>query len=258
MNRTGLLIALAIAGAVGIAFGLHSELDLKISSLFLNPDANGRLVFYPRQTQFRNVISWLIAAIAAPAFLALVVKLVRPPRPMLLPGRAVVLLIATIAIGPGLIANALLKGHSGRWRPHQVTELGGSQHFHAWWDMRGSCPQNCSFVSGEAAGAYWTMTPAALTPPPWRVVAYGAALAFGTAIGVLRMSAGSHFATDVVFAGVFVFLVIWLMHGLLYRWAATRTTDEAVERAIERIAIPVHDAIAAIAARIRGRSAGDR
>jgi membrane-associated PAP2 superfamily phosphatase len=253
MNRTGLLIALAIAGAVGIAFGLYPDLDLKISSLFLSPDADGRLVFYPRQTRFRNVISWLIAAIAAPAFLALVIKLIRPRRPMPLPGRAVVLLLVSIAIGPGLVANALLKEHSGRWRPRHVTELGGSQSFHAWWDMRGSCPQNCSFVSGEAAGAYWTMAPAALAPPPWRAIAYGAALVFGTAIGLLRMSAGSHFATDVVFAGVFVFIVIWLVHGLLYRWTATRTTDEAVERAVERIAVPVHDAIAGVVARIRGR-----
>jgi hypothetical protein len=49
------------------------------------------------------------------------------------------------------------------------------------------------------------------------------------------MAAGAHFFTDWVFAGVFSFLVIWVVHGWLYRWPRTRTSDEAVERALERI-----------------------
>ena len=59
-------------------------------------------------------------------------------------------------------------------------------------------------------------------------------MTFGAAVGVLRMAAGAHFFSDVVFAGVFAFLTIWLTHGWLYRWRRTRTTDEAVERALER------------------------
>ena len=78
------------------------------------------------------------------------------------------------------------------------------------------------------------MAGAAVVPPQWRALAYGSALAFGTAVGVLRMAAGAHFFTDVVFAGVFSFLVIWLVHGWLYRWSRTRISDEAVERALDR------------------------
>ncbi len=69
-----------------------------------------------------------------------------------------------------------------------------------------------------------------MVPPQWRAAAYGAAIVFGAAVGVLRMSLGGHFFTDVVFGGVVVFLVIWLVHGLLYRWRATRLTDAGVER----------------------------
>jgi lipid A 4'-phosphatase len=39
----------------------------------------------------------------------------------------------------------------------------------------------------------------------------------------------------VVFAGVFSFLVIWLVHGALYRWRPTRTTDTALEGTLERM-----------------------
>ena len=51
----------------------------------------------------------------------------------------------------------------------------------------------------------------------------------------MRIAGGGHFFTDAVFAGVFMFLLIWLVHGLLYRWPATRTTDAAIERALERL-----------------------
>jgi lipid A 4'-phosphatase len=59
----------------------------------------------------------------------------------------------------------------------------------------------------------------------------------------VRMMAGGHFFTDTVFAGVFTFLLIWVAHGLIYRWPRTRLTDETVERAIERLALPGHDFI---------------
>ena len=62
----------------------------------------------------------------------------------------------------------------------------------------------------------------------------------------------AHFFTDVVFAGVVVFLVIWLTHGLLYRWRATRLSDAAVEHALERVGTPGYDAVMWIAARLRG------
>src|SRR5207249_10117079 len=52
-----------------------------------------------------------------------------------------------------------------------------------------------------------------ILPPQWRAGAYAAALVFGSAIGLLRMAAGAHFFSDVVFAGVFAFLVIWIAHG---------------------------------------------
>ncbi len=65
--------------------------------------------------------------------------------------------------------------------------------------------------------------------------AVGTALVFGAGVGLLRMAAGAHFFSDAMFAGVFTFLVIWAMHGVLYRWRRTPITDKAVERAIARL-----------------------
>ncbi len=84
-------------------------------------------------------------------------------------------------------------------------QFGGDYRFTPWWDPRGDCPDNCSFIAGEPSGAFWTLAPAALAPPEWRPLAYGAALAFGVGIGVLRIAGGAHFFSDVVFAGVFMY-----------------------------------------------------
>ena len=61
-------------------------------------------------------------------------------------------MVATLALAPGLLTNVILKSHWGRPRPIDVVEFGGDQHFVPWWDPRGDCPDNCSFVAGEPSG----------------------------------------------------------------------------------------------------------
>jgi lipid A 4'-phosphatase len=239
MNRTGLLIALALAAAVGLLFGIYPELDLDLVRPFFDPAVGGfRASVDPVLNGLRDLSRLIVTLVAAPAALAMVGKLVLPRRPMLIPGRAALLMVATLALAPGLVTNILLKSHWGRPRPIDVAEFGGDQHFVPWWDPRGDCPTNCSFVAGEPSGAFWTLAPAALVPPAWRALATAAALAFGAGIGLLRMAGGGHFFTDVAFSGLFTFLIIWLMHGLIFRWRATRFSDRAVERALERLVLP--------------------
>ena len=249
MNRTGLLIALGLAAVVGVLFGLFPQLDLMISAPFQFTDAhhNGfALHLYPSVQWARDIGLWVGTLIIIPVVAALLLKLLLPRRRLLMSGRAIIFLISTLALGPGLFVNVGLKDHWGRPRPIDVTQFGGDQHFVAWWDPRGDCPGNCSFVSGDVSGAMWTIAPAALVPAQWRALAYGAALTLGAGMAVLRVVAGAHFFSDVVFAGVFTFLIIWVVHGLIYRWSGTRLTDEGIERAVERFALPGHDFLLAL------------
>jgi lipid A 4'-phosphatase len=236
MNRRGFLAALAVAVVVGVIFGLWPDLDLKLAGLFYDPDRHG---FWrapdPTFMRLRNLCIWLITIVACSAGLAIVIKLIRPDWPMVIPGRAVVLMLTTLALGPGIVTNILLKEHWGRPRPIDVAEFKGDEHFRAWWDPRGDCRRNCSFVAGDPSAAFWTLAPAVVAPPAVRMFAVGTAFAFGAGVGLLRMAAGAHFFSDAMFAGVFTFLVIWVMHGVLYRWRRTRITDDAVERAIARL-----------------------
>jgi len=255
MNRTGLLIALGIAAVVGIVFGFYPELDVTLGRLFYNSETRQFLDhIYPWLSWIRYGALWLIGLIAAVPLVALLGKLIRPRRPLLMPGRAIILLLATLVLGPGLLINTVLKDNWGRPRPGQVIELGGDQRFVAWWNSSGTCLSNCSFASGDASAAFWTLAPAALAPPAWRPVAYAASLTFASVVGVLRMVFGGHFFSDVVFAGVFVFLVIWIAHGLLYRWPRTRLTDEGVDAWLERHVGAAQDRLARLFGAGRTRS----
>jgi len=253
MNRTGLLTALTIAAVVGLVFAIEPRLDLDLAGLSFDPSREGFVLASasPIVAWLRDLGRLIVSAVVAPALIALAVKLMRPRAPLIIPGRAVLFMIATLALGPGILANVVLKSHWGRPRPIDVTEFGGDQHFVPWWDPRGDCPDNCSFIAGEPSGAFWTMGPALLLPPAWRAGAVAVALAFGAGLGAVRMYGGAHFFTDVVFAGVFMFLVAWLAHGFLYRWRATSISNRAIDQAVERAVLPIHDALRRWLARAR-------
>jgi len=239
MNRTGLFIALGLAAFIWLLFGFYPELDLRLASLFYDPATkNFPLKFNTLAAFARDAAMWIAWGLALPALVALIVKLVRPDRKLLISGRAMVFLLVTLILSAGILTNLTFKSYWGRPRPVLVTEFNGDLPFVAWWDPRGRCGRNCSFFSGEGATAFWSYAPAALTPPAWRPLAYAAATVFGVTTSVLRMAFGGHFFTDVATAGSVTFLVIWLAYGYIYRWARTRLTDEGIDAALTRFAWP--------------------
>jgi membrane-associated PAP2 superfamily phosphatase len=253
MNRSGLLIALGLALVIGLLFGIYPELDLKLAALFYDAATrsfplklNGIAAFA------RDAAMWVAWAIALPAIVALVVKLARPDRPLLIAGRAIIFLLVTLTLSAGIFTNLTFKSYWGRPRPVAVTQFGGDLAFVPWWNPRGGCGRNCSFFSGEGATAFWTFAPAALTPPAWRPLAYVAATAFGVLTSALRMAFGGHFFTDVAAAGLVTFLVIWLAHGYIYRWPSTRLSDEGIDAALTRMGWPGYRLLQ----RWRGREVG--
>jgi len=251
MNRTGLVIALTIAAVVGLTFGLFPTLDLAISGLFFDAE-HGEFVLGHRADllQLRDLSLWIIAAMVAPAAVSLLGRLLTPRARPLLTNRAAILLVATLALGPGLVTNVVLKDHWGRPRPIDVVPFRGDDRFVPWWDPRGGCPKNCSFVAGESSGAFWTLAPAALAPLPWRPLAYGAAILFGLAVGTLRIAFGGHFFSDVAFSGVVTFLIIWTVHGMLYRWPAAGISEDAIDHALKQSALALRASLSAVMDRV--------
>jgi membrane-associated PAP2 superfamily phosphatase len=253
MNRAGLIIALGLALVIGVAFGIHPEYDLRLAALFYDPATKTFPLKSDALASFaRNAAMWVAWGFAVPAIIALVVKMFRPDRPLMMSGRAVAFLLITMLLSAGILTNLTFKSYWGRPRPVMVTEFNGPWKFMPWWDPRGECGRNCSFFSGEGATAFWTLAPAALTPPVWRPLAYAGAITFGAVTSVLRMAFGGHFFTDVATAGLVAFLVVWLVHGYIYRWPSTRKSDAEIDAALTRFAWPGYRA----RQRWRGRDVG--
>jgi hypothetical protein len=231
MNRTGLLIALSVTAIFVVVYALFPQLDLVAARLFYDPVTRTFPASFNRTLEFlRNAAMWIAWAFAAPAIVALLAKLIWPRKPLMMSGRKAVFLVFTIIMSAGILTNAIFKQNWGRPRPAATADFNGKWEFKPWYDSSGACPRNCSFFSGEAATAFWTYAPASLAPVAIRPIAYAAATVFGAATGLLRMTFGGHYMSDVIVAGIVAFFVIWLTHGLLFRWGATRFSDENIDR----------------------------
>jgi len=144
-------------------------------------------------------------------------------------GRAMIFLIATMVIGPGLIINLGLKDHWHRPRPYQTQEFNGPSPFRPWYEHNGACKKNCSFVSGEAATGFWMVAPASVLPPPWRTPAIVAAFLFGFGASVLRMAFGGHYLSDVLLGGLVTLIVIEIARRLIWPKGADSVAGDANE-----------------------------
>lgn len=202
--------ALSIALAVLLLLVAFPQIDLGVSGLFYRPEEG----FYLKGF-------WLFAFILKgmpPILLGITLVLVvwglggdwlrwRYPGLHLLPEmskRAAAFLLASLALGPGLLINLVLKEHWGRARPGQIAEFGGQAHYTPPLMMADQCTSNCSFSSGHGALGFWVIALALLAPPRWRPYAVGAALAFGTLVGFARIAQGGHFLSDTVFSALAV------------------------------------------------------
>ena len=236
MAHVWLAVLLVMGLATGAVFAIDPLLDVQAALYFR--DLSSRL----ETSGFPSLIEWfralgplvLVAAIA-PAVITLIVKAFLPRRRAPMSSRAALFLILSLALGPGLLVNGLLKPYWPRARPYMIVEAPSEYSFTPWWDPRGTCDSNCSFVSGEVSGAAWLAAPAMLAPLPWRYAALGAVAVYGDAIAFIRLLAGGHFLSDVIFAAVLTGLVIWATHGMLFRWPpATRMDNSALDAALER------------------------
>lgn len=230
------LLLLALAAIVGLVFVFAPGLDHRVTDFFFDtatrkfPLATNITVVVLRDLNRAIDIGFALVLGAAVLW-----KLAKPERPLLISGRAILFLSLTFLLAPAVMANVVFKENWSRPRPAHVTEYGGPERFVQWWNPRGTCKANCSFVSGEVSAAAWTVAPAVLVAPPLRTVAVGAATVFTGVIAVVRMAAGGHFLSDALFAALFTALIVWFTHDLIYRRWRGWLTDAALDAWLARI-----------------------
>jgi lipid A 4'-phosphatase len=128
-------------------------------------------------------------------------------------GKAVLYVFLVLILGAGLIVNVLFKDQFGRARPREVQEFGGSSQFTRAFEISNQCDDNCSFSSGETAGAFLALALARVLSR--RRSALLIAVALGTAVSLGRIAAGAHFLSDVVVSFFVMLIVSDLLHHLM-------------------------------------------
>ncbi len=131
--------------------------------------------------------------------------------------RTCLVLVLVVALGPGLIVNGILKPYWGRPRPRHVEVFGGPQVYHPWW-RPGGPGSGKSFPSGHAAMGFAMLAGAVVMPQGtrrryrWlRHTAIGGALGYGLLMGCGRIVQGGHFLSDVLWSGVIVVLLTYIL-----------------------------------------------
>jgi lipid A 4'-phosphatase len=214
-GRATLVTALILAGMLA-ACAIWPKIDLGLAHRIYEAQGGG---FGARRDTaliwLRDLGIYLPIGILGLAFLLWLVGLLRRNRRPALTNRGMLFLAASFALGPGLLVNGVLKDISHRPRPAQLAEFGGQDAFRPWYTFDGACKSNCSFASGEVAGAAWLLAPASLAPPPWRGPAIAAAGAVTLTVAALRMAFGGHFASDVIAAALItlasMLVIAWLV-----------------------------------------------
>jgi lipid A 4'-phosphatase len=217
-RRRFLVWTLALGAALGIIFLGWPEIDIEVArALRLCPGTGAASPWCttdPAVEGLRDAFR-LFTALAVAAVVVGAVRSVRAHGGLV--GLAQArwwFLAATFAVGPGLVANVVLKDHWGRARPRQTVEFGGTKAFSPPLVPASECPRNCSFVSGEASATYIPFFAAALLLPGARITLIVGGIVAGTAAGLVRMAQGAHFLSDVLFAGLFMALTAILLPAL--------------------------------------------
>jgi lipid A 4'-phosphatase len=245
VSRGFLLGFIALGGVLAVLFAVFPLWDLEVAQVFFDPArARFPLAVTYEWNLVRRGANWVPFLLLAPAVFALLRKLVFPDQKMPIAPSVVLYLIGSFLLGPGVTSNLLLKENWGRPRPNGVQQFAGTADFQPWWRPSDACKRNCSFVSGEASEAFWTVAPATLAPPQLRPFALGGAVVFGTAVGSLRVVFGRHFVSDIVFAGLITIAIVFALYRLLLD--PVRRNDARLERALERVSIGLHRGIGAV------------
>lgn len=230
-RRRLLAAALGALALISLGFLLAPRADVAVSALFYDP-ASGflhqRLAIVETLREAGRLVEWAFAiAVLAP----LPLKLLLPERRMLVPPRVTLFVLGVLALGPGLVVNGVLKEFWGRARPRDLVEFGGEATFSPVWWISDQCERNCSFVAGEAAGAFWLVALAFVAPKAWRPAAAAATLAFAALVSFTRIAMGGHFLSDVLIAWLLVLIIMIVLDRLILK-GLPAGFDANVERAL--------------------------
>jgi lipid A 4'-phosphatase len=226
-RREGRLEAVCLLALALLTAGLFASgaLDIAVARAFYRPEPLDHWPLTHRLpwSLLYRAAPWVTATLVVAGFAGLARGFRNARRDW---RRAAVLVLLGVAVGPGLLANALFKDHWQHPRPRDLIEFGGPLHYvpSPLIGAEGGASFPCGHCSvGFMLAAGWWIWKR--RRPAWAAASLAGGLALGSLLGVGRLAAGAHFFSDIVWSALLAFGVL---HVLWYHVLPPPSGDEAL------------------------------
>jgi len=230
-----ILVAILFCLIVSLFFLAFPDVDLRVSGLFYDPAAGFPGARVPALRTLRDSGDIAVRLVVLILLVSIVLKIVLPWRRSLVPANVGLFLLAGLALGPGLLVNAILKDHWGRPRPVAIDLFGGTAPYVEVWRVTDYCARNCSFVAGEASSAAWLVALALVVPRRYRLPTLLVTGLFAVALSLNRIAFGGHFLSDVLLAWGLTGLVMAVLYRLIFISPPAWLANDRMEAGFARL-----------------------
>jgi membrane-associated PAP2 superfamily phosphatase len=212
-RREGRLEAVCLLALALLTAGLFASgaLDIAVARAFYHPEPLDHWPLTHRLpwSLLYRAAPWVTATLVIAGLAGLALGLRSARRGW---RRAAVLVLLGVALGPGLLANALFKDHWQHPRPRDLIEFGGPLRYvpSPLMGTEGGASFPCGHCSvGFMFAAGWWIWKRCR--PARATASLAGGLALGSVLGVGRLAAGAHFLSDIVWSALLAFLVLHVL-----------------------------------------------
>ena len=206
-------VLLAIAVVLTIVFG-DGRLDMAVAAAFYrsSPEDHWPIGAAMPWSLLYRLAPWITASLVIGGLAALAAGIARRRDAL---RRDAIFILVSVALGPGLLVNGIFKDHGDRPRPRDLVQFGGDLHY-APAPLRGeggkSFPCGHCSVGFLYAAGWWIWR---RRRPPLAIGCVVVGVLTGTVLGVGRMAAGAHFASDVAWSALIALGIAHLLYHYL-------------------------------------------
>jgi len=192
------------AGLLIILLIYSPHIDQWLAILFFNPNSR---YFYGETSLYckfiYSSITWITTIlILLPILMLVFSKKIQWFGSSRITRKLALIMLLSMTLGPGLLVNVAFKNNWGRPRPYQVIRDGAT--FMPVWQHNFNGSKDNSFPSGHASIGFFLGVP--LLALGYRRRGLLVSCIGGSLVGIVRIAQGGHYFSDIVFAGIFVWL----------------------------------------------------
>lgn len=194
-----------------IFFTVFPEVDIAVTQFFYADQGVFKANDWLLVKGVYHLTPWIGRFAFIFAVCILFLSILSPPKVSRRHWRRAAAVVSVVVLGIGLLVHTALKDGMGRPRPRDVQNFMGATAYVPVMVPSQFCQTNCSFVSGHAAVGFAIMSVGMLGVRRRRQFWLFTGMLAGGLIGLVRVSQGGHFLSDVVFS----LIVIWGSHLLI-------------------------------------------